>query len=342
MTTSLLAIDDPRWTSLVHAQADVSPFHDPGWISAVADCYRFDAFVIAFSTGSEVVAGVPAVEVGKGRRKRWVALPFTDRCHPVARDEQAGQEFGAALGQLRGSKNLSQLEVRGSRPWLSGYDVPCGYWHELVLDQDPDELMKRFHKLRRRMLARAAEAGVESRVSRDHDDLCDVFFRLHVATRKRLGVPVQPRKLFELIWQRVVAPGNGFVQIASVDGVPVAAGLFLTSTNRVSNKFAARSDDYTNAGGMDAMYMGAMQWGYENGRSIFDFGRTEAGNDGLRKFKLGWATTEQELHYMLVASEPPAPGHGRERIEEALAMTIRRSPAWVARVVGEVAYRYAA
>ena len=63
-----------------------TPFHDPAWAQLVADCYGFDAFAAALiAEDGEIRAGAPMVAVRHlGRRPRWVSLPFTDYCPPLA------------------------------------------------------------------------------------------------------------------------------------------------------------------------------------------------------------------------------------------------------------------
>lgn len=340
MTIAALELSDRRWSTFVSSRPAVNAFHHAGWVTAVADCYRFRPLALTLIRDGAVVAGVPAIELGRGRRRRWVSLPFTDWCEPLLAEGVMEQEFAAALDDMRRSAGLARIELRSGIAATCGHPVPCGYVHELSLAADPDSIRPAFHQLRRRMLARAAKRGIVSRTSLERSDLCSVFFGLHVTTRRRLGVPVQPRRLFELIWERSIASGNGFVQIAYLEDTPIAAGIFLTSARRVTAKFLARDDTYAADGAMDALLWGAMRWGCENGRDVFDFGRTEVQHESLRRFKLSWGTTEKELNYTVFSAEPPSPSH--ERSNAALAALIRRSPEWVARALGHAAYRYAA
>jgi CelD/BcsL family acetyltransferase involved in cellulose biosynthesis len=340
MTIAPIEIHDRRWSEFVGSRPDAGPFHDPGWISAVADCYGFRPLALVFERHGEIVAGIPAIEIGRGRRRRWVSLPFTDRCDPLLAPGIGAYEFAAALDETRRTEGLARIELRAGLTDSTGYRLHCAYWHQLELNSDADALRRRFRKGRRALLARAAGAGVVSRTSVERSDLCSVFFDLHVATRKRLGVPVQPRRLFELIWERMIAPGKGFVQVAYLGQAPIAAGVFLTSAGRVTTKFSARDARYAQAGGTDTMYWGAIQWACGNGCRVFDFGRTETEHEGLRQFKLGWGASEEEFVYTVFAARPPSVGHGRSTA--ALARVIRNSPECVARLVGHAAYRYAA
>jgi CelD/BcsL family acetyltransferase involved in cellulose biosynthesis len=340
MTIAPIEIHDRRWSEFIGSMPDAGPFHDPGWISAVGDCYGFKPLALVLERHREIVAGIPAIEVGRGRRRRWVSLPFTDRCDPLLAPGIGAHEFAAALDETRRAEGLSRIELRAGLTDAVGYALPRAYWHELELNSDADVVRRGFRKDRRGKLARAAGGDIVSRTSVERDDLCSVFFDLHVATRKRLGVPVQPRRLFELIWERMIAPGKGFVQVAYLGQAPIAAGVFLTSAGRVTNKYTARDARYAQSGGTDMMYWGAIQWACENGHRVFDFGRTETGHEGLRQFKLGWGASEEEFAYTVFAARPPSVGRGRSTA--ALASVIRNSPEWVARLVGHTAYRYAA
>jgi CelD/BcsL family acetyltransferase involved in cellulose biosynthesis len=244
------------------------------------------------------------------------------------------------LDDLRRSLGLRTIELRTELRDAPGYSVACGYWHELALSHEPEEVYRRLNRLRRRLLRRAKTTGVVVRRATREADLCDVFFRLHVETRRRLGVPAQPRRLFELLWRKVMKPGCGFLSVAYLSSAPIAAAVFLTSHGRIMAKFSATDRVYATSGGMDSVYWNAIEWGCENGYEMFDFGRTEYGNDGLRLFKLSWGVREEPLAYTFFAKEPPA--QRGPRLTSAVGLVIRNSPSWMTRAVGHAAYRFTA
>ena len=75
------------------------------------------------------------------------------------------------------------------------------------------------------------------------------------------------------------------------------------------------------------------------GMREFDFGRTDLGHEGLRSFKAAWGTDERALVHTTFGA---APASDESRLQSVLGATIRRSPAWVCRLLGESLYRYAA
>ena len=337
---SARSLDDVDWIGLVSHSPRSTPFHDRSWIEVISDCYGFCCHAVTLSDGRETLAGIPVLEVGRGARKRWVSLPFTDRCEPLLAREDAAYRLAEELDDFRRSRDLRTIELRAELCHPPGYSVACGYWHEMALPHEPDEIYRGFNRLRRRLLRRAETTGVVVRRATCEADLCDVFFTLHVATRRRLGVPAQPRRLFELLWRKVIGPGSGFLLLAYLDSAPIAAAAFLTGHGRITAKFSATDRVYATSGGMDSVYWHAMQWGCENGYDMFDFGRTEYGNDGLRSFKLSWGVREEPLAYTLFAKEPPT--QHAPRLRSAVGLVIRKSPSWMTRAVGHAAYRFTA
>jgi CelD/BcsL family acetyltransferase involved in cellulose biosynthesis len=338
---AILDVENQAWTAFVDGHPDATPFHHPSWSQLLADCYRLRPRVAAVLDGTgAIVAGLPLIEVGRGSHRRWVSLPFTDRCAPLVRTDPGAPMLAEQLEDTRRELRLRSIEVRDRLAGGGGWVVPQGYWHELPLTPEPDELYAGFHKLRVRLLRRAEREGVVVERGGSKRDLCEVFYGLHVATRRRLGVPVQPRRFFELLWDRMLARKLGFVLIARNGTAPIASAVFLASNGRVTYKFSASDSRYARLGGSTAVLWEAIRLSCRNEDRVLDFGRTEEGNPGLRGFKLGWGAREEPLNYTVLAAGAPSMRKGRTHA--ALGAVIRHSPQWVARASGALAYRYTA
>ncbi len=87
------------------------------------------------------------------------------------------------------------------------------------------------------------------------------------------------------------------------------------------------------------MFWCAINEAKRRGFEIFDFGRTELNNEGLRKFKLGWGTIEEPLYYSYY---PKAPENSKFKFIKDKIVTpfIRHSPKFVCRLSGELLYKY--
>ena len=338
-------IRDPAWTAFVSGHPHAVLFHHPEWAQLLADCYRYQAFALtAADRSGRIVAGLPAIEVsGALRRRKWVALPFTDACSPLL-PAAAEAPFSSGLGRLRRAAGISALEVRSDLGEASAFRADVGTIHRLDLTPGLDAIHKGFSKSRvRPEIKRAEREGVRIRAAQEADDVTTIYYDLHVGTRRRQGVPVQPRKFFELVWHRLLRPGLGFSLIAELGGRPVAGAIFFLWNGTVIYKYAASDEEFRWARPNHLVLWEAIRRSHEAGAHTLDFGRSDADNEGLRKFKSGWGAREEPLTYSTLADAAPASrAHGSGRLRHVMEVTIRRSPPWVCRAIGAAAYRYVA
>lgn len=342
-SVEIVGIDDPRWRRFVDASPDALAFHHPSWAKLLAECYGFRPFALATSDADgEIDTGIPVLEVSNViRRKRWVALPFTDACPPLIRDPAVLTSFVERLDAARADAGIAQLEVRSALAGPLATHGARAVTHSLQLDPDPDVVLRKLHPSKvRQPIVRAEREGVTVRRADSRKDLTDVYYRLHVATRNRLGVPAQPRRFFDLLWRRMVEPQLGFALLAYIRNTPVAGAVFLVSNGTTTYKFSASDPRYWNSRPNHLVLWSAIRWSCENSRRLFDFGRTELEHQGLREFKRGWGTREEPLLYSSLGAPATSASHGHAR--RAVTTVIRRSPSWVCRAVGSALYRYAA
>lgn len=333
-----LELDDPRWGEFVAGRAEATPFHHPAWARLLADCYGYRAFALAVpGADGELVAGLPLLDVrGPLGRRRWVSLPFTDECAPLG----ANGELAAALEEARRAAGVARLEVRAG---LEGAEAATvGYEHVLELQPDAEAVFRGFKRKQvQQPIEKAEREGhVAVRRAESREDLTEVFYGLHLRTRRRLGTPVQPRRYFEYVWDALIAPGQGFVLVAEAEGTPIASAVFLAWNRGIVYKYSASRQDALRLRPNNMLLWNAIRWGCEHGYRSLDFGRTDLDNEGLRAFKRGWGGDERPLVYSALGGLAPEPGAGRA--QQALGAVIRRSPPWFCRGVGELLYKYAA
>jgi CelD/BcsL family acetyltransferase involved in cellulose biosynthesis len=276
---------------------------------------------------------------GRLRGRRWVSLPFTDACPPLAADDASAEAFAAELERHRRKTDLTSIEIRGDLPGGAGTRQLIGYRHVIPLTGDEHEVFRRLSERTRRAVKRARGAGVVVQREPDLRSARKSFWRLHCITRKKLGVPVQPRAFFDAIWQQMIERGSGYVLSAYLDSRPVASAVFLEHGPAVVYKLSAWEPSLTRLGGPSAVLWEAIRTACERGQARMDLGRTELRHDGLRYFKQGWGAEETMLAYTYfgarTAVEAPGP-------EAAVGHVIQRSPPVVARAIGRVAYRWTA
>jgi hypothetical protein len=306
----------------------------------LAECYGFSGFVLALAdSDGAVLVGAPVVEIARFRRRSWVSLPFTDSLDLLTASQEFTREYLNRLDDLRVRAGVHAL---GFRTGLggAGSTVVAGVSHELTLTSDTDRLWRGFEKSRvRSEIRRSEREGVTVELN-DGPHGMRVFYDLHLQTRHRQGVPVQPRRFFDLLQSRMIERGLGRVVVAVVQGKPAAAAIVLAWNRHTIYKLAASDRHLLRYKPNHALVWEAIRSSATAGDGVFDFGRSDLSNTGLRAFKSGWGAVETPLEYTTFGAA--ANRRDASRAQRALGAVIQHSPPFVCRVLGEALYRYAA
>ena len=335
-----IPLDDSRWHEFVRSRSDATPFHHPVWASLLAECYGLSGFVLTQSGESgTITAGIPVLEPPRlpRRPRRLVSLPFTDALPPLV-DPDAARTFTVAADAFRRDAGAARIELRGTLEGARPADVQA-VTHLLALTGDPAEVARGFSKDKLRNTRVAERKGLTVRRAESERDLTEAFFDLHVATRRRLGVPTQPKRFFRLLWTRLIEPGHGFVLVVEHGTTPVGGGVFLAGNGVVVYKFSATDAAWQAQKPNDLMLWTAIRDSCLEGFSSFDFGRSDLAGAGLRAYKSSWGAVEEPLVYSTIGEGEAGESPGETGI---LGSVLRRSPIWVTRATGELLYRYAA
>jgi CelD/BcsL family acetyltransferase involved in cellulose biosynthesis len=340
--TEILALTDPRWIDFVAGQPTATPFHHPAWAELVAHCYGFRAFAVATSDATgQIRTGLPVIEVRHLRREpKWVSLPFTDYCPPLISAPQDEASLSSALQQVSEAAGVRRVEVRA--PLTGAACRSSAYLHGIAIDNDPDRVFAAFPSKTRTHVRQAERRGVTVRRAEEPEDLLGTFYRLHMRTRRRLGVPVQPRRFFGMLWETMIKAGLGLVLIAEAAGQPVAAAVVLAWNGTMIGKFIASDEEAWQLRPNNLLVWHAVQAAAELDCRWFDFGRTDAANKGLRAYKQSWGAVEEPLVYGILGAQPEPASHGNGLASRLLARAIRYGPLLLCRASGETLYRYAA
>jgi len=330
---------DARWAALAARAPAGTIFHQPGWAELLRRTYGYPVAAVAVAgPGGELAAGLPVAAVASRLTgRRLVALPFSDACPPLiapGAPPGAAAELAGALGRLRGERGLP-LQVCAPFPELAP-GTERFLSHAVDLSGGADASLARMASRARRHARKAEKLGVS--VTRRADRVAlETFYGLHLLTRKRLGVPTQPKR-FILGLEPLLGPGRGFVALAEVGGEPAAAAVFLRGGATLTYKYGASDQRHLAARPNNLIFARAIRWACEDGLASLDLGRTDLGQDGLADFKRSLGAAEAPLAYTYAGGAAPSGGEGR--LEHALGEVIRRSPPLVGRAIGEALYRH--
>jgi hypothetical protein len=228
-----------------------------------------------------------------------VSLPFSDHCEPLVDAEDAAGIVARILEQEFQQSRWRYVEIRPLQPIavntsLRHTAVPYAF-HQLNLEPDIDTLFRGFHKnSTQRKIRRAEREGLIYREG-SSESLLDQFYRLFKLTRERHRVPPPPRKWFVNLMESF---GNALkIRVAYQSDRPVAAMLTIQHKDTLVYKYGCSDPRHNNLGSMHLLYWRAIQEAKSTGLRCFDFGRTDADQQGLITFKNRWGATQSVLTY---------------------------------------------
>ena len=340
MRIEIQPITDSSWFEFISKQENANIFHHPAWAGLLAECYGYRPFVlVSLDEAGRVNGGIPLMDVhSRLTGHRWISLSFSDYCTPLCSAPSVLESLiGHLLAQYE-KKAIPRVEIRSlisERPGL--YHDNSYVLHTLKLSSDPEAVLKSMDKTRvREPVRQAARRGVEVRRATGKSDIF-VFYEMLVDTRRRHGAPVQPRRFFDLLWDRIIEKDMGFLLLAYKKHEPVGGSLYMHYKGTLTAKYNGSAPKYWNLRSNYSLIWSAIEWGCEQGFACFDFGRTEAFNQTLRQFKSGWGTVEEPLVYSAIADRPPR--HFNSLTDQFSRFVIRHSPSVVCRLVGEAFYK---
>jgi len=301
-------VHDPGWDAVVALHRDAGCFHTSAWAKVLHQTYNHQPFYLQFSRGRRLAALIPLMEVRSlftGRR--GVCLPFSDACEPLIFDPEAVGLVRDRLVRFAQERRWKHLEIRGGKFFqLAASSATKFYGHTLDLRSGAQELSTRFISPVRRAIRKAERSDVNAVVVRNRPAIDD-FYRLHVQTRWRHGLPPQPASFFLNIYEHIIRPDLGFVVLAQHRSRPIAAAIFFRFGKNALYKYGASDKRFQEFRANNLVMWQGIQFLARTGAEKLHFGRTECENDGLRRFKLSWGTEEETIGYFRV---DPSGRHG--------------------------------
>jgi CelD/BcsL family acetyltransferase involved in cellulose biosynthesis len=286
------------WEEQVRHHRDATVFHSSAWARVLHETYGHKPCYVLMSVEREPLALVPMMEVHTVfSGLRGVCLPFSDACAPLL-SSRFGQDLVVdKLRQIGRERGWRYFEVRDdsilpeAAPHSESY-----YSHTLDLRAGADPVAAQYSDAAQRAIRKAQRSGLSAEARSDGDAVKE-FYRLHVRTRHKHGVPPQPWTFFANIHQHIIATGLGFTMLVKQAGRPIAAAVFFRLGRNAVYKFGASDERFQHFRGNNLCISHAIKVLIDGGAEILDFGRSEKENEGLRRFKLGWGTKEAQICY---------------------------------------------
>jgi hypothetical protein len=341
-------LTDPRWDGLLERHPSASVFHSVAWLEALRRTYGYEP--IAYTTsapGEPLNDGLVFCRVESWLTgRRLVSLPFSDHCEPLLQRTGDLQVFLQSIREESEAKKWRYIEIRPQESLAVGIPelhATAQYTlHRLNLRADLPTLFRGFHKDSiQRKIKRAKREGLVYQAGTT-ESILDAFYQLLTITRRRHGVPPQPK-----IWFRNLIECFGpalQICVASNGRRPVAGMLTLRHKNTLFYKYGGSDTRFNNLGSMHCLYWESIQRAKDLELETFDLGRSDLDQGGLITFKTRWGGTISNLTYFRF-SHSDDPTHWFESAgttwkTRAVKGTFAHAPASVLPTLGNLLYKH--
>ena len=294
-------IHDPRWAEFLQIHPHASVFHLPGWLEALQRTYGYEPFVMTTSPpGTELVNGLALCRVNSRLTgRRIVSLPFSDHCDPLVNSPEECEELLSPLKRELTHEKCKYMEIRPLNVPLNDEgglkQSETFYFHKLDLTPSCEELFRSFHKNNiQRKIRRAEREGLTYEVG-NSESLLEKFLQLQLLTRRRHGLPPQPRAWFRNLMDCLADKFK--IRVVSHDERPIASIITIHFKDCVVYKYGCSDTKFNNLGGTALLFWKTIQEAKKDGVHEFDLGRSDSTNSGLITFKERWGATRSQLTY---------------------------------------------
>ncbi len=345
-------LQDSRWNRLIELHPQSSIFHTTGWLEALHRTYGYRPVALSSSLDGPLENALVFCAIDSWiTGRRWVSLPFSDHCQPLTTQDGDGREFLSLLPRLLEREKLKYLETRlvqdvelnGGTPPKSLLRSGITYClHRLSLAPELNTIFRGCHKNSTQRKIRRAEREALGYEEGSSAGLLDAFFGLQVLTRRRHGLPPQPKQWFRNI---LLCLGEAAkIRVAYSGRKPIAAILTLTHKETVVYKYGCSDTAYHKSGAMHMLLWKTIEEAKRDGMHTLDLGRSHPASEGLIRFKSRWGSAFSVLSYSRFTSALAPEGtyepSDRNWMEALRLELFRRMPTVLSCALGKTLYRH--
>jgi len=334
-------VTSPGWDELVSTHPAASFVHTAAWARVISDTYGYRPFYFAAVGDGRLEALIPFMEIRSWLTgRRGVSLPFTDECDLILPEGMTFEEAIDMLREFAKTRRWRTFELRGRIQ--SKEEIPAWseyYTHELDISRGDDEIFSGFLENVQRNIRKSNKGDLVIDREGSKNNLRE-FYRLNCLTRRDHGLPPQPFRFFESLWDHVLSKEKGALILARHRGESVAGAVFLHFGRKVIFKYGASDRRFQHLRANNRVMHEAIRSYSGQGFRTFSFGRTDKEHDGLRRFKLSWGCSEDLLRYVKFDVGSASWRHGKGSSGFPWKNVFARMPVPVLRMIGNLAYSH--
>lgn len=293
----------PDFTRSAEQQMNLPLCYSEAWLNVISRLYHYTVIPLTAANAQGQLTGYLPLCLISSRLtgRRLVLLPFSDYCPLIANDDASAHDLVDQAIRLAQQQNVRYLELRtgahdvlAQRSELQEGNLYVRWLFPLMTD--PEAVWSTVRKSVQHQVKKSRKLGVRVHMAQHREEIAD-YYRLHVRTRMRQGMPAQPQRFFFELWD-TFAPGGAIkVLLAEYEGAVIAGMILLVSGSTVAYAYGASDARYLHLAPNNLLLWTAIEWGCVQGYQMLDLGRTARDNEGLMEFKRRWGAIPEPLPY---------------------------------------------
>lgn len=334
-------LEDEGWDDLLALFSDATFFHTQSWAKVLTKTYGYGPKYFLFYSEHKPCLLLPLMEIKSALTgRRGVSLPFTDFMLPLVMAPLDQEEYWDELIAYAKKSKWRHIDLRGDLGFQSSVSVYDSFMqHDIGLLDDTEEMFSRFSTNNKRNIKKAIREDVEVEIRHDMESV-EAFYKLNSVTRKRHGVPSQPFSFFENLLKYIVGEGKGAVVLAKKQEEIIAGAIYFLFRDKAIYKYGASKREKSYLRANNLIMWEAIKWLSKRGCKSLSLGRTEKNNEGLLRYKMGWAPVQKTVNYYRYSLKEKMFILKNDKAESVSANFFKVAPVPLSNFLGQILYKH--
>jgi FemAB-related protein (PEP-CTERM system-associated) len=333
----------PAWDDYVKKHPDGNPYLLSGWGEVISRIYSHPVFnLIASDSNDNIIGILPLVHINHFFfGNKLFSMPFADLGGVLAENAHVAGALLEHAVRIAIGHNISTIELRHGHTAICRELSADGYGYyssatginkvRMLLDLPGSsaQLLAKFKAKLRSQVRRPQKEGLL--VKSGGIELLEQFYRVFAENMRDLGSPVHAKDFIGAVINEFAEKVRIFIVFRGSD--TFACSLTLGYGHVLYNPWASALRRHSMLSPNMLLYWAMLEYGCDQGYTIFDFGRSTL-NKGTYNFKKQWGAVEHPLNWLEFTRQP------KENITDSgqkfeLAMRLwRKMPVSLSRILG--------
>ena len=286
---------EKKWDEYVYSSSECTMYHLLGWKRVLEKEFQFKSYYfLAISEKNHVEGILPLFLMRDILGKRYfVSNPFSNFAGVCANSDEVRRGLIEKACEIAKQENVQYIEFRhlGKKKQPSFRSKESFVNFLLTLNSDLDQMWKKLSSRNRGKVRKAGREGLKVDVGKQY---LPAFYSIFTKNLRRLGTPVFSISFFESLIEEF--PEHIDLFVLNLNSKTVSAMFMFKFRDTIAEPWVSSLAEYNRIYVNNFLYWKAIEYAYEKGFKVFDFGRSTEGT-GTYNFKKQWGAIPVPLYY---------------------------------------------